>query len=183
MHADTVAVLERVAAQESTPQVAPEPIASLKPAPAPAVTECQKDCPAEWPVKPGLVEALRAAADQLYVKAQDLEIDGNFGRADQLRTLARGIRGEIDLLRRESGATPPPAAVTAASFQSDEPAPLDRVTASPIPMRSALVPFRAELVEKGPESPLMIKVVPGLIITEEDEEKLGIEITPQIPAP
>jgi hypothetical protein len=29
----------------------------------------------------------------------------------------------------------------------------------------------------------MIKVVPGLIITEEDEEKLGIEITPQIPAP
>jgi hypothetical protein len=125
---DSIAALERVAAQDAPtaeptttepPADSPAPaglVATLKPSAAPNGVGNQ-------PIQGSLVESLRAAADQLYVKAQSLEADGNFSRADQIRTLAREIRGEIDQLHRESSPTAPtPSTVTAASFNPQQPA-------------------------------------------------------------
>jgi hypothetical protein len=175
--ADTIAALEHVAGQDSAPTLPPpeapsqaeSSISSLKPAPLVAGTgECPKACPSECPAKPSLVESLRAAADQLYVKAQELEIDGNFSRADQLRTLARGIRTEIDTHHRESNPqAPAPSTVTAASFNPQWVEP--------------------EQVEaKGPVQPAVVQLVEPAAFPTRDETAQDIaevEKLPQIPAP
>ena len=53
-----------------------------------------------------LLESLRTSVARLYDHATRLEEDGEFGRADQVRTLARGLRDEIDMIRREVSPTP-----------------------------------------------------------------------------
>ncbi len=180
---DSIAALERVAANEgplldpSDPKLKPE-----------VVSHCPAQCPAHCPAQLTIVESLQAAADQLYLKGQSLEADGNFDRADQLRGLAREIRREIHTLRREAGEGPPPGAVKAAAYH--EPSPEEPAKISAIPVRSTtLLPVRAELAEPMPlpsprqEPPLMITVQPRIILEEEDESRLGIPIDPENPAP
>ena len=167
--ADTIAVLEQVAAQDSArtlpPPEAPtvaETLSSLKPTPEVAgVGEC--------PAKPSLAQSLRVAADQLYVKAQELEIDGNFSRADQLRTLARGIRTEIDLLRRETN--PPAPTLSAVTEASLVPQPVSR--RARVETVNPLEPVTVGLVRPASfDAPIAAPVEPA-----EAEE------VPQIPAP
>jgi len=174
--ADTIAALEKVAAQDAAPMLPPpespslaEPVSSLKPAPEAGVAgECPKACPSECPVSPSLAQSLRAAADQLYVKAQELEIHGNFGRADQLRTLARGIRTEIDIIHRESNPqAPTPSTVTAASFNPQWSEPSHAATAS------SAQPSAVQLVEPAPFA----------APTETADGLPEFEKLPQIPAP
>ncbi|MCI0360342.1 MAG: hypothetical protein L0211_17845, partial [Planctomycetaceae bacterium] len=119
-HRDSIDALSRAAQEDATP------IATLKPNPEPAAQLCpnapSNTCPEDRPAQPALVDSLQAAAEALYVRAQALEIDGNFGRADQLRSLAREIRREIDTLRLEPGhpvAAAP--AVTPASYHAELP--------------------------------------------------------------
>ena len=81
-----------------------------------------------------VADSLRVAAEHLYLLAQNLEADGNYGRADEIRGLARRMREEIFILRREeappAGAqisavevTTPPTVTEAPPFPSETPAP------------------------------------------------------------
>lgn len=105
-----------------------------------------------------LVESLRVSAEHLYTLSQSLEADGNYGRADQLRKLARDIREEIQIISHEHLPTPAPASatVTAASFDP------------------AVVPASHE-VSAPPVAPTPFDT-PRILIVEEDEAKLGIEL-------
>jgi hypothetical protein len=107
-----------------------------------------------------LLASLRTSADHLYTLSQSLEADGNYGRADQLRKLARDIREEVGMIGREHKTTSPPpspATVTAASF---DPAVLPASHEVPVP------PAVAPTFEGARRIP----------IVEEEEEKLGIEL-------
>jgi len=175
--ADTIAELERVAAQDAGPMLPPpeapsraESVASLKPAPeVVGAGECPNVCPSECPARSSLAESLRAAADQLYVKAQELEIDGNFGRADRLRELARGIRTEINLLRSESN--PPAPTLSAATEVSLIPQPVSGPAR--VPTVNSLEPVTVGLVQPASfDAPVAAPLEPA-----------EVEILPQIPAP
>ena len=170
---ESIAALQRFAATDESPLATSDPC--LKP-------DVAAQCPANCPAQPTIVESLQAAADQLYMKAQSLEADGNFGRADHLRGLAREIRREIHTLRHEAGEGPPPGAVKAAAYH--EPLPEKPAKTAAASVRStALLPARAELAEPVPEPPLLITVQPRFFIVEEEEDRLGLEIAPENPAP
>jgi hypothetical protein len=65
-----------------------------------------------------LADSLRTAATHLYERAQKLEIDGDYGRADGLRGLARSLREQIDWLSRENPPPPPTAPASAPTAPS-----------------------------------------------------------------
>ena len=207
LRSDSVAALERVAADSSLPELpaltlpppTAEPVASLKPEPVAqesAVTvlppgPCEKaaaDCPAPCQALQSIATSLQAAADHLYEKAQSLEADGHFDRADHLRSLARELRREISTLRGED-TSPPVSSVKATSYH----APLAEKpvkTSETIGQSPRLLPARAELAEPMPlpspmqEPSLLMTVQPGRInIVEEEEDRLGLELAPENPAP
>jgi hypothetical protein len=137
-----VTALEQVATGE----------AILPPAEAPAKEPA--DC-GNPPLKPEascqspLVDSLSTSVEQLYAHAQRLETDGNYGRADQVRRLAREIRDVI--LQNQSRspseriAEPAPApTVTEASFNPEPPPPpAPAVPPPPVPVEpspAALTP-------------------------------------------
>jgi hypothetical protein len=196
---ELIAALNRVAKEDAT-----EPIANLKPDPAPAnqtpaaAEEAAPEarpkspattCPEHHAARPALVDSLQVAVELLYGRAQALEIDCNFDRADHLRRLARDLRLEIEVLRNESNsAAPAPGAVTAASYDApllEEPAKLDadHAAVSPAPAArplspspSSLQPARAKLVEP-PGNPQPLNVVAS------EEELPEAQKVPQNPAP
>jgi hypothetical protein len=216
---ELIAALNRVAKEDMTPIVPSfeptrptEPIAILKPDPAPADQTpaaaenvdpgaCPKSpattCPENHSARPALLDSLQVTAELLYGRAQALEIDGNFDRADHLRGLARDIRREIDVLRHESsGPTPAPGPVTAASYDAplpEEPAKLDAdhasATAAPAaralsPSPASLQPTRATLVERSPVPPPLTLPQPPTGIQEEVELLLPeAQKVPENPAP
>lgn len=133
-----VAAVEQVAVNEAA-CLMPPPEASAQP-PATVLKPEPEAEPAAGPKPAALLEALYASSEHLYLKANDLEADGNYSRADEVRSLARRIRDEIDILRRESPTTPPvPSTVTAASFnpQSPDRAPIAPTTTPAIPLGEA----------------------------------------------
>jgi hypothetical protein len=202
---ESVAALARVAADSSLPELpaltlpppTAEPVASLKPNPvapesapaAPSTPTSERsaaDCPARCQAPSiaaphSIATSLQAAADHLYEKAQSLEADGHFDRADHLRSLARDLRREISALRGEETG-PPASSVKATSYHepvAEKPAKTSDTT-GPSPR---LLPARAELAEPMPQPPLMLPVQPRIIIQEEEESRLGIDIAPENPAP
>jgi hypothetical protein len=64
---------------------------------------------------------------------EEHEANGEFGRSDQLRALAREIRGQAEHIRRESCDCPPPA-LDEATLLVDPPPPADSANpANPAP--------------------------------------------------
>ncbi len=157
--AESIAAIERIAAEEfrTSLPVAPEPTTESVPvlkldsttADAPAnppvdtaLDTAVRDCPAHGPSQPTLVESLQAAADQLYVKAQSLEADGEYDWADQVRNLAREIRREIEKLHGAD--RPPPTAEVSTTTPPRR-----------LPTAATLNPARAHFVEPaGYELPI-----------------------------
>jgi hypothetical protein len=161
-----IAAVEQVAAKETAclmpPPVAPtEPVAAVNPVEpnaAPAVSQ-----------PGGLVEALRVCSEQLYVKANDLEANGEYGRADEVRSLARRIRQEIQTLVAEAPVIVP-STVTAAAF---DPQKADPAAVEPAPATPA----------RGNSIPLTDPTVPSAFPPEPPQPASEEPILPTIPAP
>ena len=112
---ELVQTLREIAADEGPstlpPPVNVEPSAQATAAPSVASEPQQQDA---------LLALLQNAAEQLYVLATKQEDRGNFGRADQLRQLARDIREELEMIRGEESprpalqSSPPPTALRGA---------------------------------------------------------------------
>jgi hypothetical protein len=183
-----VAAVEQIAANETAclmpPPVAPNnPVADANPVESPTAPAA--------PQPGNLVEALRVCSDQLYVKANDLEASGNYGRADEVRGLARRIREEIQTLVAEAPVIPlVPSTVTAATFdpQAADPAPAANTTETAarkpsVPLADPTVP--SALPPASPEQPLILTVQPQrIVIQDEVEANLPPEQNlPTIPAP
>lgn len=100
-----------------------------------------------------LISSLAASVEHLYALTQRLEADGEYGRADQVRRLARDVRDEIGVLRRHENPPPmpldepaPPAStVTEASF-NPEPPPAPAPAKAPPPAPVELPPTPAPLL-------------------------------------
>jgi hypothetical protein len=183
----TVSEADLANSTAASPNICPPAIPSASPPVSPLAEPAGKhatECVTPHECPPTIVQSLQVAADQLYLKAQALEADGNYGRADQLRELARAIRREIETHR---GAEPPPATVKSASY--NQPVIPDggtvimgnRRTKTRLPLMSA----RAELAQPMAYPPETIMVKPRLIIVEEHEEllPLPVEKSPEKPAP
>lgn len=163
-----VAAVEQIASNETAclmpPPAAPtQPVAAANPVESPTAPAA--------PQPGNLVEALRVCSEQLYVKANDLEASGNYGRADDVRHLARRIREEIQTLVAEAPVLPPvPSTVTAAVFdpQTAEPAPVGPDPAAPGPTNSI---------------PLADPTVPSALPQELPQAISEVPELPVIPAP
>jgi hypothetical protein len=155
-----VAAVEQVAANE-TACLMPMPVA-----PAQAVAAANPVEPSAAPAAPqpgSLVEALRVCSDQLYLKANDLEASGNYGRADEVRCLTRRIRQEIQTFVAEAPVlAPAPATVRAAGFDPQaadpaavEPTPTTPPKANSVPLADPTVPsaFPSEPPQPASEEP------------------------------
>ena len=182
-----VAAVEQIAANE-TACLMPPPVAPANP--AAAVNPVEPNAAPAAPQPGILVEALRVCSDQLYVKANDLEANGAYGRADEVRSLARRIREEIQTLVAEAPVIPlVPSTVTAATFdpQAADPAPPANTTETParkpsVPLADPTVP--SALPPASPEQPLILTVQPRIVIQDEVEANLPPEQNlPTIPAP
>jgi hypothetical protein len=100
-----------------------------------------------------LLDSLHTTTHHLYELTLSLEADGEYGRADQIRKLAREIREEISTIGREHLPAPAPpvaATVQAASFNPAEP---DQPIAPPAPLPYSVDESAAPLQAPEPARP------------------------------
>ncbi len=140
-----VAALDQVAATEPNPEPDPQPQTPQPAAAAldPSIKNGVGNSPVSGPAT--LVESLRTSVQHLYALAQNLEADGNFGRADQIRVLTREIRSEIDIisrdLRREPAVSSALPTVTEAAWNPEPPpAPAPELPPPPVPVEPPPAP-------------------------------------------
>jgi len=108
---ETASVLP--AAESSTQPPASSHIEQANEAVSPPVASQPKSAPDAKSEARRLIASLQSSVELLYTLCATYEVDGNYGRADQVRKLARDIRDEVDIIRRHE--LPPPE-VSAASL-------------------------------------------------------------------